>query len=76
MVKKSWLELLSGHSGKCILFNCCLFPVLGLIPLSLFQPGQLEPSEGVIYSHIVVSFFRRGEFNGEEVSVGTSRSFK
>ena len=60
MVKKSRL-VLPGHSSKCILLNCGFFPRFGAHhPLSSFQPGQLEQSEGVIYSHIVVSFCRRG----------------
>src|SRR6056300_2117718 len=49
----------AGHSGKCILLNCCLFPILGLTLLSSFHPGQLELSEGVIYSHVVSSFCRQ-----------------
>ena len=66
MVKKSRLELLPGHSGKCILLNCGFFPRLGAHPpLSSFQPGQLEQSEGVIYSHIVCLILQARHFNGE-----------
>src|SRR6056300_436309 len=52
----------AGHSGKCILLNCCFFPVLGLTLLTLLKPGQFEPSEEVICSHIVVLFCRPGTF--------------
>ena len=38
----------------------CSFPVLGLIPLSSFQPGQFERSEGVINSHLLFHFFQTG----------------
>jgi hypothetical protein len=46
MVKKSRLELLSGHSGKCILFNCCLFPVLGLTLLTLLYTWPVGAERG------------------------------
>ena len=36
----------AGHSGKCILLNCCFFPVLGLTLLTLLKPGQFGAERG------------------------------
>ena len=61
MVKYHRLELLSGHSGKCILLNCCPIPrSLGQHPpvFALAWPVGADCEE-VLCSYIVVSR-RRG----------------
>jgi len=60
MVKKSRLELLSGHSGKCILLNCGFFPRFGAHPpyFALTWPVGAERG-GYLLTYCIVSSFCR-----------------